>query len=380
LVVTLCLDEIFCHQRPILVGVEPHRLTWVIGVAAANRAGPTWCQAVAAWPHVTYVAADGGTGLHRGLELAYQQRQQAGPPLPLAVNLDNFHIQQEGHRAVRAEWQEAERRWAAAEEADRRLAAARRQGRDLRGRTVQAGNAWVKAQQAYAVAERHEAAWRRAVAALAVFRPDGRLNDRSGAEAEIRAAVADLTGPRWAKTCRMLLDPRALAFLDRWQRDLEAAEPRAGVRAAVAAVWRRESVGRRRLGPPERLVLQLRILACRQLDAAWPAAYRRVARVLRQAVRASSVVECMNSVIRMHQARHRGLSQGLLDLKRLFWNSRAFAAGKRKGRCPYAHLGLDLPTDDAWELLQMEPAELAQRLGVEAAEWAQEVSTTDVAA
>jgi hypothetical protein len=335
---------------------------------------------VAAWPYVTYVAADGGTGLHRGLELAYQQRQQAGPPLPLAVNLDNFHIQQEGQRALRGEWQAAERHWAAAEEADRRLAATRRQGHDLRGRTVQAGNAWAKAQQAYAVAERCEAAWRRAVAALAVFRPDGRLNDRCWAEAEIQAAVPDLTGPRWAKTCRMLLDPRALTFLDRLQRDLEAAEPRADVRAAVAAVWRRQPAGSRRVGPQGRLVLQLQILVCRQLDAAWTAASQRVARVLQQAVRASSVVECMNSVIRMHQARHRGLTQGLLDLKRLFWNSRAFAAGKRKGQCPYAHLGLPLPTYRAWELLQRDPAKLAQQLGVDPPAWTEEVSTTDVAA
>jgi hypothetical protein len=37
-------------------------------------------------------------------------------------------------------------------------------------------------------------------------------------------------------------------------------------------------------------------------------------------VRASSAVECMNSVIRMHQARHRRLTQPLLDRKRLYWN------------------------------------------------------------
>lgn len=62
LVGPLCLDEIFCHRRPILVGVEPHSMTGVVGVAAADRTGPPWCQAVAAWPRVTYVAADGGSG------------------------------------------------------------------------------------------------------------------------------------------------------------------------------------------------------------------------------------------------------------------------------------------------------------------------------
>src|SRR2546427_12857416 len=38
--------------------------------------------------------------------------------------------------------------------------------------------AWAKAEVALAVAERREAAYRRAVAALELFRPDGLVNDR----------------------------------------------------------------------------------------------------------------------------------------------------------------------------------------------------------
>ena len=45
--------------------------------------------------------------------------------------------------------------------------------------------------------------------------------------------------------------------------------------------------------------------------------YRKVAGVLNQIVRASSVVECMNSIIRMHQTRHRTVTQAMLDVKRL---------------------------------------------------------------
>jgi len=70
----------------------------------------------------------------------------------------------------------------------------------------------------------------------------------------------------------------------------------------------------------------------------------------------------MNSVVRMHQARHQTLTQGLLDWKRLYWNCRDVAAGKRRGHCPYEHLGLRLPTYDARALLQMDPAELAQHV------------------
>ena len=106
----------------------------------------------------------------------------------------------------------------------------------------------------------------------------------------------------------------------------------------------------------------LQALIAGQLEPSCHGAYRRVAGVLSRVVRASSVVECLNSVVRMHQARHRTLSQALLDLKRLYWNCREFAEGKREGHCPYEHLGLPLPTYDWWELLDTKPQELKQQL------------------
>jgi hypothetical protein len=95
-------------------------------------------------------------------------------------------------------------------------------------------------------------------------------------------------------------------------------------------------------------------ILCEHLDPSWRESYRQVASVLSRAVRASSAVECMNSVLRMHQSRHRTLTQGMLDLKRLYWNTRPFRGGKRKGRCPYELLGLSPPCCDFWSLLQAE--------------------------
>ena len=101
---------------------------------------------------------------------------------------------------------------------------------------------------------------------------------------------------------------------------------------------------------------------CERWCPQWQSAYRCVDELLRHAVRASSAVECVNSVVRMHQGRHRHVSQGLLDLKRLYWNCRVFREGKRKGKSPYDLLGLNLPSADWWQLLQMAPEELEQRL------------------
>jgi len=106
-------------------------------------------------------------------------------------------------------------------------------------------------------------------------------------------------------------------------------------------------------------------VVCQRLCPEWQSVYERVAQILGRVVPASSAVECVNSVVRMHQARHRHVSQGLLDLKRLYWNCRAFRHGKRQGTCPYALLGLKLPTYDWWELLQMEQEELAQKLSTQ---------------
>src|SRR6266849_3700120 len=103
-------------------------------------------------------------------------------------------------------------------------------------------------------------------------------------------------------------------------------------------------------------------VVCQRLCPEWQVAYARVDQILGRVVRASSAVECLNSVVRMHQARHRHVSQEMLDLKRLYWNCRAFRHGKRTGASPYALLGLQLPTHDWWQLLQMDPKELEQKL------------------
>src|SRR5205814_1389731 len=208
--------------------------------------------------------------------------------------------------------------------------------------------------------QRVEAAWGRAAAALELFDADGRLNDRSRAEAEIAAALKDLTGPEWSKVRNFLTDPRSLAFLDRMHRRLGAAEPRPQWREAMAWRW---WLRHGRVGPSDPITELLRGVARgRELGAEERASYERVAAVLGDTVRASSAVECMNSVLRMQQSRHRRMTQPMLDLKRMYWNCHAFRSGPRKDVSPYQALGLDLPTFDFWTLLQTGPGELTQRL------------------
>lgn len=357
LILVGCLDEIFFHGRPVLVGVEPASMTWFLGQKANDRSGATWAKALRDWTALSYVTADAGTGLQAGIAAVQQERQEQGEP-PLENGLDVFHTTHEARRVLRQSWSHVDRCWEQAEAATRRVEQAQRQGQDARGVTVAARSAWKKAEAAFEQYERSEAGWKMAHGALSVFRPEGHWNDRAWAEQQIALALPLLSGREWSKVRGFLQAKETLTFLDRLHRQLREAVPCDRLRAELVRLW---WLRRRRprantpvvfvgAGHVAHLVQQV---VCQEVDANWREAYAAVSRVLRLTVRASSAVECMNGVLRMHQSRHKTVTQGLLDLKRLYWNCRAFRGGKRRGRCPYEHLGLKLPSYRFWDLLWM---------------------------
>src|SRR2546426_5649897 len=76
-VLVLCLDEIFFHREPILMGVEPISLAWLAAQRGPDRRGESWGKVFEAWPNLEHVIADGGQGLERGVNLANATRRQA---------------------------------------------------------------------------------------------------------------------------------------------------------------------------------------------------------------------------------------------------------------------------------------------------------------
>jgi hypothetical protein len=357
LILVGCLDEIFFHGRPVLVGVEPASMTWFLGQKAHDRSGATWAKALRDWTALSYVTADAGTGLQAGIAAVQQERQEQGEP-PLENGLDVFHTTHEARRVLRQSWSHVDRCWEQAEAATRRVEQAQRQGQDARGVAVAARSAWKKAEAAFEQYERSEAGWKMAHGALSVFRPEGHLNDRAWAEQQIALALPLLSGREWSKVRGFLQAKETLTFLDRLHRQLREAVACDRLRAELVRLW---WLRRRRprantpvvvvgAGHVAHLVQQV---VCQEVDANWREAYAAVSRMLRLTVRASSAVECMNGVLRMHQSRHKTVTQGLLDLKRLYWNCRVFRGGKRRRRCPYEHLGLKLPSYRFWDLLWM---------------------------
>ena len=184
------------------------------------------------------------------------------------------------------------------------------------------------------------------------------MNDRAWAEQQIARALPMLSGREWSKVRGFLQAKETLTFLDRLHRQLCAAVPEDQLRVELVRLWwlRRQRPRANTTGDvvgAHHLAHLVQQVVCHKMDANWRKSYVAVARVLRLTVRASSAVECMNSVLRMHQSRHRTVTQGLLDLKRLYWNCRAFREGKRRGHSPYELLGLKMPSYRFWDLLWM---------------------------
>lgn len=214
------------------------------------------------------------------------------------------------------------------------------------------------------------------------------MNTRTGATAALEAALPHLAGPEWAKVRRQLRRPQLLTFLDQAQEDLSALPVASELLTAslrVEGLRRQPEVvrGQETSAAALRGVLLAAGLVLSLSGEAGVQATALVRGTLRGVWRASSLVECLNSVARMQQGRHRKMTQGLLNLKRLYWNCRAFRTGHRRQKCPYQLQGLQLPTWDWWELLRLTPEELRQQLQAAnnaAAEPPQKVSGQDVAA
>jgi hypothetical protein len=294
------------------------------------------------------------------VKLERARRRAAGLP-DLDDSLDVFHTLREGGRALRTTWGAATRALERADAAQKGFDHRARQGQSRQGHGAPLNRLWRQAEQTWDQAKAAETAWNQAKAALEIFTPEGRLNDRAQAEAVIAAGLPHLSGAAWAKTRRLLLRRESFTFLDQVQERLAGLGLDPDVLSALL-----DLEGRRRqpwrLSAATRAWALVRTVQLTKACPEWRAQAERVRAVLRGVWRASSLVECVNSVARMQQARHRKMTQELLDLKRLYWNLRQFRLGRRKGQTPYGLLGLNVPDLSFWEFLKLTPGELREKL------------------
>ena len=343
--------------------VEPDSLCWMAGRMVEARDGLTWAEEFARLPTLKAVVRDDGTGLGKGVRLDNTRRRDAGLP-EFEETLDVFHTLREGGRALRKTWGVATRSLERAEAAQKGLDHRARQGQSRQGHGTSASRLWEQAEQAWDQAEAAETAWKEARSAFEFFTPCGRLNDRTQAEAVVSTALPRLGGAAWAKTQRLLLRRESFTFLDQVQQRLAGLELDRDVLSALLDL---EGVRRQpgRLSAVTRVWALVRTVELTKTCPDWRDQSKRVRAVLRGVWRASSLVECVNSVARMQQARHRKMTQGLLDLKRLYWNLRRFRTGRRKDQTPYGLLGVKVPDLSFGEFLRLTPEELRKEMSAQ---------------
>jgi hypothetical protein len=340
--------------------VEPESLCWLTGRMVKERDGVTWAEEFARYPSLEAMVRDDGSGLGRGVKLERARRRAAGLP-EFDDSLDVFHTLREGGRALRVTWGVASRALECADVAQKEFDRRGRQGRSCQGHGGPLNRLWRQAERTWDQATAAEAAWKRARSAFEFFTPCGRLNDRTSAEVVVAAALPHLSGAAWAKTRRLLLRRESFTFLDQVSMRLAGLSLDPDVLSALLDL---EGLRRQPWRPSgfTRALALVRTIQLTKSSPDWREQASRVRAVLRGVWRASSLVECVNSVVRMQQARHRVMTQGLLDLKRLYWNLHRFRAGRRKDQTPYGLLGVSLPELSFWEFLKLTPEELRERL------------------
>lgn len=353
----VALDELFSGGKPILTLVEPQTLMAVVPETRADRKGETWQQVLAQYPHVKLAISDQGSGLLKGVA------GRGG----IEHQVDVFHFKRNLRREVR-------RLESRCYEAIAELDAARKltqRRRLLDTARLQAG---IEYRQKAAALDRLLLAfdWLEVIVAyleeqLEPFdrrrKRRRRYEEAQAAVEEVLALLDDIHEIKVAAIVTLIEQARErlFTFLRVLERRLQAIPiawrkitgSREALWSAVARVWYwrgRAGRGARELHEYLTALLGLeywsrRVENLSEIIAGVEAALERV-------VRASSAVECLNSILRPYTSVKKRLSQSYLGLVALYWNLHPLP--QRGRRTPFAEAGVDLGSDDWVELIERE--------------------------
>jgi hypothetical protein len=359
-------DELYVND-PVRMVVEQESLCWLSGQWSAAVDGEGWAQEFRQLPNLEQLARDGGTALAKGVALVNAERQAQGRPLVVDQG-DHFHALHGAGAGFRKAQRKAATALDEAAKAQKELAECKQQGVHAHAAAGHACTAWRKATAAMDHWSELEDAWSTTKQALRLVTPAGELNTRPHAEAQLAQTLPRLPDGDFAKTKRQLQKPEMLNYLDHVQRQIEALPFTEEVKQAAVrqeCLRRQPEVlqGEGTRAAALRGVLLVSAVVLAKAEHAGQQAVAAVRDIFRRAYRASSLVECINSAVRMHQCRHRKMTQGLLDLKRLYWNCHTFRTGRRRGTTPYGRLGVPWPEGMRWwDVLKLTPEQLRDRL------------------
>ena len=347
-------DEIYLGRSPLLLMVGPVSLL-ISGLRLAERAtAETWEPLFAQRAGLEGCGADGGRALG-----------QAAANADVPVHADMFHLLRPARIALaRIERTYGPKRKALAK-AEQAVEQARFRGGKQAGRL--AGQRYRRAREA---AERVVEEYcrlgdllERVAEAFAWTRPDGTVRTASEARATVAEALRQM---RQTPEGRPLADE--VARVER----CETAFTHLEVLASGLSTLHLEQLGPDRRAALGKLVAET--VAWRRVDKEPVEILEQasngsladdveiaVIRLVDRAIRSSSYVECVNARVRLVQVARKRLSEDFICLLAVYHNLKPFGRGSvRAGKSPAELAGLELPTWDWIELLDLTAQGLAQ--------------------
>ena len=352
------IDELFRHRQPILCVIDPLTLLATVPEAVENRKGETWQAVLEQYPHLEFVVSDQASGLRKGVNACGRE---------IAHQYDIFHIKREMKRWLRSQEARCYEQMEQTEEA-RRLLEDPRLGAGAR---IQATVEY--RQQAAALDERLLAFdWIEVIveyleeSLTAYDTRRHRIRSQAEAEALIDEVLELLRETRVIKTKPLIAiiagaRPGLFTFLkvvtEKLSRiDVHWRQVRGCRRTAfnaIACAWHHHARAHRsEKAHSAYLTALIGLQYWSKRIENFAEVARQIYEALDQVVRASSAVECFNSLLRPYLSVKKHVSQGFLALIALYHNTRPLK--QRGNRTPLELAGVDLGDNDWVRLIEHE--------------------------
>ncbi len=355
-----CIDEIFFHQTPILTVVDPDSMTVGACERSQDRTGESWHAVLSHFPNLDYIISDQAKGIARGIHLT------AGDPGTIQHQRDLYHFLIEVSRTTR------------------RLETCL--GKFLKAEE-QVWQDWIQGHAYVKTVEKIEATVVRQLEfmeqyyqalelldfAFSPMTSDHAVNTRERGRQILSDVIQRLKSLPELGTDDLVktLDksgPGCLVFLDQLQRELSVIPVELGEdvvpptngggdsqftaeqirELAIQEVCLEHAMAD---DPSDEVFCTYRdlwgkIRSLKKLMPAFLQVVSGVRRILYHPKRASSLVECYNSILRPIQQVKKQVTQEFLWLKALHHNMKTFKQGRRKGKSPFQLLGVDFGNQD----------------------------------
>lgn len=356
-----CVDEIFFHRTPILTVVDPYSMAVGACERSEDRTGESWHGILSHFPNLDYIISDQARGIARGIYLT------AGTPETIQHQSDLYHLLTEISRTTRRLETRIEKLLKAEEKAWQDWGTGRIYIKTMEKTLVKVDRQLVLMEQYYQALELLDFAF-------SPMTSDHQVNAREHGRQILSDVIQRLKSlPELGiDDLVKILDKRApgcLVFLDQLQHELsiipaelfelgEDSQFTAHTAAEIRELAIQEVCLEHAMAddPSDEVfcaygVLWGKVRSLKKLVPAFLQVVSGVRRILYHPKRASSLVECYNSILRPIQQVKKQVTQEFLWLKALHHNMKSFKQGRRKGKSPFQLLGIDFGVQNWIQLL-----------------------------